>query len=62
MSGVSVQAGPSVLPVAIPGARFRSYARCRLGIPRSLGSWPESAAGDHRRSPGRPFRRRRGMV
>ena len=61
MSGVSVQAEPSVLLMAIPGARFRSYSRCRPAFPRSLGSGPESAAGD-RRSPGRPFRRRRGMV
>jgi len=33
MSGVSVQAGPSVLLMAISGARFRSYSRCRLAFP-----------------------------
>jgi hypothetical protein len=33
MSGVSVQARPSVMLMAIPGARLRSYSRCRLAFP-----------------------------
>ena len=58
-----VGSGRAVGPAdGYPGCAVPKLFAAPPGGPRSLGSWPESAAGDHRRSPGRPFRRRRGMV
>ena len=61
MSG-GVGSGRAVGPAdGYPGCAAPKLCAAPPGVPRSLGSWPESAAGD-RRLPGRPFRRRRGMV
>ncbi len=57
-----VGSGRAVGPAdGYPGCAVLKLFAVPPGIPRSLGSWPESAAGD-RRLPGRPFRRRRGIV
>ena len=57
-----VGSGRAVGPAdGYPGCAVPKLFAVPPGIPRSLGSWPGRAAGD-RRLPGRPFRRRRGMV